>query len=355
MPGQSQRKASDPVPYSALPPSAFWKPCQQDPAFRAAELYVPAVTLSPEDRIATAGSCFARNITRYLTRSTLSFLQTEPAPRGMDAATAQSFGYDQYSARYGNIYTARQLRQLIEDALDMRQHDGAIWARGARFIDALRPGVEPQGLASADEVRAHRMDHLRHVARMIADMDVLIFTLGLTETWEDTATGLVFPSAPGVLGSNFDPARHRFVNQTYPQVMDDMTRAIALLRAVNPGLRLILTVSPVPLTATASGGHVLAATTYSKSVLRAVAGDLAAQDDGIDYFPSYEMIAGAPFSGQSYDANLRTVADAAIERVMSVFFTAHGADLAPVDRSTGKPRTADPTCEEAMLDGFAPE
>ena len=128
-----------------------------------------------------------------------------------------------------------------------------------------------------------------------------------------------------------------------------------VLRGVNPGLRLILTVSPVPLTATASGAHVLAATTYSKSVLRAVAGDLAAQDDEVDYFPSYELITGQPFAGTSFDANQRTVAETAIDRVMAVFFAAHGATLVdPSAQGKGRRRAPDPTCEEAMLDGFAP-
>ena len=47
-----------------------------------------------------------------------------------------------------------------------------------------------------------------------------------------------------------------------------------LLRDYNENMRFILTVSPVPLVATAGSEHVLAATLYSKSVLRAVAGFL---------------------------------------------------------------------------------
>ncbi|WP_428660504.1 GSCFA domain-containing protein [Reyranella sp.] len=49
-----------------------------------------------------------------------------------------------------------------------------------------------------------------------------------------------------------------------------------------PGVRFLLTVSPVPLKASASQNHVLAATTYSKSVLRAVAGQLADTYDDVD-------------------------------------------------------------------------
>ena len=47
------------------------------------------------------------------------------------------------------------------------------------------------------------------------------------------------------------------------------------LLSVNPRARLLLTVSPVPLAATATPNHVLVASIHSKSVLRAVAGELA--------------------------------------------------------------------------------
>jgi len=350
------------MPYSNLPPSAFWKLCRDDPEFRASEMWQPKFRVAPGDKVATAGSCFAQNISRYLGRSSLTMLQAEPAPRGMDDAVARRFGYGLYSARYGNIYTARQLRQLVEDALAERLHDAAVWQREGRYFDALRPGVEPEGLDSVGEVMAHRKDHLRRVGEMIGAMDVLIFTLGLTETWEDTATGLVFPSAPGVIVGAYDPDRHQFRNQGFGEVMADLQAAIALLRKTRPGLRVVLTVSPVPLTATASGGHVLAATTYSKSVLRAVAGELAAADEGVDYFPAYELVAGQPFAGESYADNLRSVSDAAVERVMRVFFAAQGAELAEVPdvpretpRARRRARREAEICEDILLEAFAPK
>ena len=128
---------------------------------------------------------------------------------------------------------------------------------------------------------------------------MFVFTLGLTETWIDVTSGRVFPSAPGVIAGTYDPKRYKFVNLSFQQTLDDMTDAIAAMRNWAPDIRLILTVSPVPLTATASGQHVLQATTHSKSVLRAVAGELAACDPLIDYFPSYEIITGTLLADNS--------------------------------------------------------
>ena len=55
---------------------------------------------------------------------------------------------------------------------------------------------------------------------------------------------------------------------------------------------MILTVSPVPLVATAAGKHVLVATTYSKSVLRVACEEVCQKAADVMYFPSYEIITG---------------------------------------------------------------
>jgi|SRR5665213_1678564 len=97
--------------------------------------------------------------------------------------------------------------------------------------------------------------------------------------------------------SAFDPSRHEFHNYRYGEIRDGLEETIELIRSVNPAIRFVLTVSPVPLIATASGQHVLVATVQSKSTLRAVAGDLAADRSEIDYFPSYEIVSSFPFRG----------------------------------------------------------
>lgn len=345
------------MPYRSLEASAFWRLCREDPDFRSGEIYRPKFEIDPDDLIAAAGSCFAQNISLYLQGSSLKFQQMEHVPRGMDPGVARQFGYGLYSARYGNIYSARQLLQLVQDAHTGRVDAQAVWEKNGRYFDALRPGVEPFGLESIDEVLAHRANHLDRVAAMISTMGVFIFTLGLTEIWEHRETGQVYPVAPGVIAGAFDQALYQFSNQGFGEVLSDLKKAIRLMRLVNPTLRVILSVSPVPLTATASGQHVLSATTYSKSVLRAVAGKLAVTDPAIDYFPSFELVAGLPFGASGFEPNLRSVSTATVDRVMEVFFAAYGASPGvmepPVnDHMLSKGYLPGEHCEEAMLEAF---
>lgn len=350
-------------PYSDLPAQAFWRQCRDDPQFLIDAIYQPKFELAPGTRIATAGSCFAQHIGRYVRASEFELIDVEPAPRDMPASVATRFGYGLFSARYGNIYTPRQLAQLLRDALDETVHDCAIWETGGRFFDGLRPNTEPEGLTYRDEVQAFRLDHLRRVRQMVETSDVMIFTLGLTEAWMHRETGVVFPTAPGTVAGRYDPNLHTFANFGLAETYEDLGQAIELLRQITPGLRIILTVSPVPLTATASGQHVLRATTYSKSVLRAVAEEATLHDDRLDYFPSYEIITGLPFGNRFYKGNLRNVTREGVESAMSVFFGAHPGGGNPVAKAQSG--TVSPAhgfaedseddavvCEEAMLEAF---
>ena len=219
-------------------------------------------------------------------------MDVEPPPSGLPAALHGRFGYSLYSARYGNIYTTRQLLQLAQEALGLFSPAEPVWERDGRFYDSLRPSVEPDGLSSVDEVIAHRQAHLAHVRKMIETMDVFIFTLGLTECWVLRGQGQAFPTVPGSLAGQFDPQKYEFKNFRFSEIREDLLQFRDLVHVAqgNKNLKVLLTVSPVPLTATASDKHVLQATVYSKSVLRAVAGELEAECADIDYFPSFEIV-----------------------------------------------------------------
>ena len=321
-------------PYENREPKSFWRSgVAEAHPLTAEDLYRKKFEIAAGDGIATAGSCFAQHVARHMRASGFNVLDVEPAPAALSEETARTFGYGIYSARYGNIYSARQLLQLAQDAHSGSVEAADVWTKDARFYDALRPNIEPQGFESLEEALALRREHLDKVQDLFARMDVLVFTFGLTEAWMDRNTGRVFPTAPGTIAGDYDPGVHAFKNFDYGEVRDDFEQFLKLVRAANPKLRVLLTVSPVPLTATATGDHVLAATTYSKSVLRAVAGDLARDHDNIDYFPSYEMIASPWSRGFFYESNLREVSQAGVEAVMRVFFEQHrppsGAAAAP--------------------------
>jgi hypothetical protein len=347
-----------PSPYDDLPSDRFWRTgvAAQDPK-AATGLYRRRFEFRAGERIATAGSCFAQHIARNLKANGYDVVDTEPAPRGMADETAARFGYRLYSARYGNIYDARRLRQLVEEAEGKFKPKDWIWEKDGRFFDALRPGVEPAGLASAAEVEAQRKNHLQRVHKLLREMSLLVFTFGLTEAWVHRRSGTVYATAPGAIAGSFDAKAHAFVNFGFSEILADFEAVRARLLSINPFLRFLVTVSPVPLTATADDRHVLVATTYSKSVLRAVCGELYARHADLDYFPSYEIVA-TPFSrGAFFEPNLRSVTEEGVATVMRSFFAEHPprktAEQAPRPRKVRKPREADLVCEEAVLEAFA--
>jgi hypothetical protein len=338
-------------PYSGLPATAFWKTgvSEQHPS-TVTGLYKKRFAL-PEDGIATAGSCFAQHIARRLRDNGYGVIDAEPPPAGLSPENAQKFGYVTYSGRYGNVYTTRQLVQLAREALGQFRPAEPIWEKKGRFFDAMRPSVEPDGLPSAELVAAHRDAHIRKVRQILLTARLFVFTFGLTEAWVHKESGTVYPTAPGTIAGDFDPDRFEFKNFTAQEVLADFLMFRNMIKRINPDVRFLLTVSPVPLTATATDLHVLLATTYSKSVLRAVAGELYDRFEDVDYFPSYEIIASPFGRGFFYEPNLRAVSPAGVDAVMRVFFSEHARAVAkPANRA---PTREEVQCEEALLEAFA--
>lgn len=313
-------------PYHGLADHAFWdRSVGSLPLFAldpmAGAPVPPQAKLTRQTRIATAGSCFAQHIADRLQASGYRYLVTEDAPDGVDTEEARARGYRLFSARYGNVYTARQLRQLIERAYGRFVPADRAWERpDGRFADPFRPRIEPAGFASPEAVEAERQAHFACIRRLFETLDVFVFTLGLTEGWQAAEDGAAFPLSPGVAAGRFDPDRYVFVNQPVEEVIADLSAFADALTAVNPCARLILTVSPVPLVATYEARHVLQSTVLSKAVLRVAAQRLADTRADTLYFPSYEIITSPEGAFRYLESDLRSVSKDGVDHVMRVFF-----------------------------------
>lgn len=309
-------------PYQGRPDFQFWKsaPGADDPA-ALDPVVAPSFRIGYADRVVTAGSCFAQHVARHLTMAGLNHHVTEPGHPILPAAIRERFNYGQFSARYGNLYTTRQLYQLLLRAFEGFEPAEEAWQRrDGRIADPFRPQIQPTGFLDREELLLDRRQHLAAVRRAIEEMDVFVFTLGLTEAWEDRRDGAVFPLAPGVAAGAYDPDLHRFHNFGAVEVIEDMNRSIALIRERNPKVRILLTVSPVPLNATALERHVLVSTVYSKAVLRVAAEEVCAAWPDVDYFPSFEIITAPQVRGRYFAADARSVLEEGVRHVMRVFF-----------------------------------
>jgi tetratricopeptide (TPR) repeat protein len=117
------------------------------------------------------------------------------------------------------------------------------------------------------------------------DSETIIITLGLIECWLDRKTQQYVEFSP-LLHKHNEKGRFAFKRLTFQEAYNYTRKALELLGARN----ILITTSPVPLARTFTSDDVIVANTYSKSVLRAVAGQIAEEFANVDYLPTYESV-----------------------------------------------------------------
>jgi GSCFA family protein len=337
-------------PYDSLPLHGWWRRAVAD--ISASEIN-PALRgdfkITRKTRIATAGSCFAQELSKAATKRGYESYIVEKGPPGLREENRLDYGYGLFSARYGNIYTTRQLVQLMDRAYGRFDSADVAWRGKTGYVDPFRPFIQPEDFISESELLADREQHLGFVREMFENMDVFVFTLGLTEGWRARSDGATYPLCPGYGAGTFNPDKHEFFNMRVDEVVADLDYVCERLCELNQNAKILLTVSPVPLVATATGKHVLEATVYSKSVLRVAAAEVTAAHPSVSYFPSYEIITGTFSTGRYFAEDRRSVTQEGIDHVMRCFFSSYsetaesiqGRGAAAVERdSRNEPREA---------------
>lgn len=312
---------TSPTPYSNKSGNSFWRTgvANVDLGNETFPLLHQMDLGTNNPRISSIGSCFAQHVGKWLNTAGYSFNQSK-----IEINQVSSFAF-------GNLYTPKCLLQWFDIADKKSSFDRscAIDSNGNKFFDLLRPSFNPSGFDSKDYLINARTKAALEMIETIAVTDVLIFTLGLTEAWKDN-DNVYYPSCPGVISGAFDDSIYHFYNFSYEEIRADLEEVSTRLKAINPDIKIILTVSPVPLTATATDKHVMIANQHSKSILRTVAGSLCDNSSDFDYFPSYEIIT-VPSSGDfRFESNLRSVTPKAVNYVMDHFSSA----LNPHNEST---------------------
>lgn len=313
-------------PYIGVPDRQIWG---KEPGITIGSLLDPVsdptFRICRHDRIVTAGSCFAQHVSRFVGEAGFNHHVTEAAHPVIPLKVAQRHNYGVFSARYGNVYTARQLKQLLQRAYGELTPLATAWAApdADGVVDPFRPQIQPGGFLSEAELQADREYHFRCVRRAIEEMDVFVFTLGLTEGWEDSRDGAVFPLAPGVRGGVYDKQLVRFVNFDEVDTYADLRFALDFIRKRNPAVKVILTVSPVPLNATYEDRHALVSSVWSKAVLRIAAERATKEFSDCVYFPSYEIVTSPHVRGRYFAEDCRQVTPEGVQHVMSLFLRHH--------------------------------
>ena len=246
----------------------------------------PSFRIRPGETVFTIGSCFARNIEQHLADVGCRVPMLElhlPAEEWDGGANGAMNKFHPPAFRQCLEWTAGILdrggRVEFADCAPLAFDFG-----DGRFFDMDMAATPPVGR----ERLVERRQHIYEVFAAAFGADCLMITPGLIEAWRDATTGLYIHEPPTLKSMLADRGRWEFEILSYAQCLADLLAAIDVVRARNPDVRILITTSPVPLSATFSGQDVRIANAYSKAVLRAVCGAAAAERPMVDYFPSYE-------------------------------------------------------------------
>lgn len=233
------------------------------------------------------GSCFAREIEHALTRrggNVISLDDTFRVP-AFETPAGHSTGFFH---RYTPDAMVQEFQRAFGELEGWEPERSLIRASGDRCLDMNFPDVgAPATRAAVMERRAVSAA----LVRKVADADIVILTLGLTEGWVEAETGLAINAIAGAaLVADRDAYALKQIG--FDDCIAALNTIVAIIRAHHRSgqFRLFVTVSPVPLTSTFTQDDIIVANMRSKSTLRAAAAAFVATCDVADYFPSYEIV-----------------------------------------------------------------
>lgn len=279
----------------------------------------PGFALDAKSRFFCLGSCFARNIEEHLIYRGVEVLSKKVvSPKAEWPARANGF-----LNKFTTHSMVQELRWLAQPPVDPADH---LLETGQGWRDLhLTPGL--QGATRERALERRRWLAAEYFPR-IASADVLVMTLGLNEVWRDTVAGTRLNAAPGLREVRREPGRFVLEITDVEENVAALEEARTLARALNPAMKIVVTVSPVPMGTTFSGRDIAIANTLSKATLRAAADAFQMRHDDVDYFPSFE-IATLSSRGFAYAPDCLHVADRVVSHIMGRFLDSYLGEATP--------------------------
>jgi GSCFA family len=263
----------------------------------------PKFKLGVKPKIFTTGSCFAREIEFAFHHAGIPVLSWNP----------ESGMRNELFHRYNTFAMLNDFRYALEGGYD----EQLAMETPIGWIDYSSNGV----CASREELLMER-HRVIDTHKNILQSDVLVVTLGLVEAWYDKKTETYLNFTPSeILATNLSRFECRVTD--YSENLLTVKNLVKYLRdRVNPSLKIIITVSPVPLNVSFSDKDIVQSNTLSKATLRAVAQTVADEDEYVDYFPSYEIVTLSN-PNDAWLPDRRHVKREAVEHIVKIFKDAY--------------------------------
>ena len=213
-------------------------------------------------RFFTMGSCFARNLSRSLNES----------------------GY-------------------VSNHMEISEHINTTFANRV-FVDWLSD-------ADINAAVRHRIVELlpsswskENTLQIIKSSDVFILTLGVAAAFFDRQTGEFVLPRPSHLNSRALAEKYLFRTTSVKENVENALYVINFVRSISPHIRIVVTVSPVPMLASFEHESAVQADCLSKCTMRLVAHEVVNSSNlsNILYWPSFEIFRWAGSNASDYFA-----------------------------------------------------
>ncbi len=258
----------------------------------------PDFSLDYHSRLMLVGSCFAENIGNKLLENRFS---VDCNPCGIV---------------YNPESVAQVLGRLIEEremvADDLIWHEGkwVSWEHHGRFY-----APERESCLEKMNSRIHRG------AEQLRKADLLLITFGTSWAYRYLHSGRVVANCHRFPESDFERFR-----LSVPEVVGLYDRVLEQLEQINPGLRVLFTVSPIRHWKDGAHGNQV-----SKSVLLLAIDEFVKHRKRAYYFPSYEIVLDELRDYRFYAGDMLHISEAAVDyiwtRFKDTFFSAEALQV----------------------------
>ena len=228
----------------------------------AVDLALVGKFISPKTKFFTMGSCFARNVSQTLIKK----------------------GYTSRHMEISEHINTTFANKVFVDWLEGKSANHAV---NERIRELLPPTLSPET-----------------TVEKIKDSDVFILTLGVAPAFFDRATGAFVLPRPTALNSRVLAEKYEYRNTTVKENVDNALYLINFMRRVSPDIKIIVTVSPVPIIASFGNASCVQADCLSKSTMRVAAHEIVNGSGltNIHYWPSFEVFRWAGSNASEYYA-----------------------------------------------------
>ena len=239
---------------------------QQSPSHYIFTGFVPEQPFIKKSHNITAlGSCFAQEITKYLSTRAFNINNQTDEKQG---------NIDLYFYGFG-LMNSFAIREQFEFAYENKEVSADMW------------DFEGTNIKPSEELR-------QNLKKTFDETDVFIITYGMSEVWWNKKTNSAAWRKVNEKNTQFESDDFEYKISTCAENIENIEKIYSLIRKHRPDASIIMTLSPVGIRATWREVGSVVANTVSKATLRVALDEVHRKHSVVDkkffYLPSYEIV-----------------------------------------------------------------